>query len=245
MNQYLVTGHNGDMEMADAEMPDAEMADAFIQRFNELAVDGNGSNNRSNNDINRVNCARVLGFQFTARSLAAKGPRFALCFHHLREAFDRDEHRHIEFQLHRLMRLVFELDDRDPANISRDEWANLGFRVERIENLNVEGLPNGFDTTFRSFDGRHGVRVRLPIYAPPRLGDGLEALVVPPAGPAIYIQYTGFLLSARMTTRKEGSEKFSTVSFCPFMSLCALPTLNKHDYTEAQQRPRVFGGAAV
>jgi len=89
------------------------------------------------------------------------------------------------------MPLVFVLDDDDPVNISRDEFANLSFRLQHVENLRVQGMPDGFDATFRSADGRHAVRVQLPIYPRPR--DGFRALVDAPAGPAIIIKYMGFL----------------------------------------------------
>ena len=164
MNPYMVTSVHEDVEMPDADSDDSD-----------------DENPRG----------RILNWVFTARSLALQGPRFALFFHHLCEAFDRDEHRQIEFQVHRLLPLVFELDDDDPVNISRDEWANLSFQLQRVENLHVEGLPNGFDATFRSADGSHAVRVQLPQYRENR--DGFLRLVAAPAGPAIIIRYMGFL----------------------------------------------------
>jgi hypothetical protein len=184
MNPYLVTRLHGDVEMADAE-----------------GSNNHDSSNDSSDDFSDDENTRdrILNFDFTARPLAFQGPQFALVLHHLREAFERDERRQIEFQLHHMMLLVFELDDTDPANISRDEWANLGFREEHIENLNVAGLANGVDATFRSLDGSHAVRVQLPLYAPPldgfrRLVDAHAGLLVDaPAGPAIIIKYMGFL----------------------------------------------------
>lgn len=162
-------------------MPDAENESSNNYTSSDSDDDSDDENTRD----------RILNWVFTARSLALQGPRFVMIFHHLREAFDRNEERHMEFQLHRLLPLVFELNDDDPVNISRNEWANLGFQLQRVEHLNVQGLPNGFDATFRSADGSHAVRVQLPQYRQPR--DGFLRLVDAPAGPAIIIKYMGFL----------------------------------------------------
>lgn len=181
MNPYIVivSSNHEDVEMPNhenVEMPnheDEEMPDA----------DSDETDDENTRD-------RILNWVFTARSVALQNPPFMMIFHLLREAFDRNEQRQMEFQLHRLLPLVFELDD-DPVNISRAEWANLSLQLQGVENLDVEGLPNGFDATFRSADRSHAVRVQLPQYR--ENINGFMQLVAAPAGPAIIIKYMGFL----------------------------------------------------
>jgi len=89
------------------------------------------------------------------------------------------------------MPVVFVLNDDDPVNISRDEFANLNFRLQHVENLRGEGplngVNNGFDDTLRTADGMHAVRVQLPTYP---LDHGP---LFASARPAIIIKYMGFL----------------------------------------------------
>jgi len=170
-------------------MPDAEDSNNNSNNHNSDS-DGGDDSDRADfvEDDSRD---RILNWVFTAESSAFQSAGFQLCLHHLREAFNRQENRHIEFQVHRLMPIVFVLNDDDPVNISRDEFANLNFRLHHVENLRGEGplngVNNGFDATLRTADGMHAVRVQLPTY--PRDHGPLHA----PAGPVIVIKYMGFL----------------------------------------------------
>jgi len=171
---------------------DVEMPDAYDDNSNNNHIsDSEGSDYFEEDDTRE----RILNWTFTASSMALQGARFQLCLHHLREALNRQENRYIEFQVHRLIPMVFELNDDDPVNISHDEFRNLDFRLRQVRLLRgegpLQGINNGFDVMLETADGMHAVRVQLPIYARPR--DGFRALVDAPAGPAIVVKYMGFL----------------------------------------------------
>jgi len=177
--------NNNNIEMADAESDD--------NSNNNYSSDDPDTTDEYEEDDSRD---RILNWTFTASSLASQGPEFQVLFHHLREAFNRQDNRDIEFQLHRLMPVVFELNDDDAVNISRDEFSNLNFRLQSVRDLRgegpLDGVNNGFDATLRTADGMHAVRVQLPIY-PREHGPLLAGPLLTSARPAIVVKYMGFL----------------------------------------------------
>jgi hypothetical protein len=85
--------------------------------------------------------------------------------------------------LRRLLNLSFDLDETDPANLSRREWLDLSFAFGRVRrNKDRPDLPDGFQAWFRSTDTKHNIVVVMPDPAPSE-----------PTSDVLMIQYTGFL----------------------------------------------------
>ena len=82
----------------------------------------------------------------------------------LREAFERKHAAQILCNLKNILAITFDLDDTDPANLSRPEWSQLEFVMAssvRINN-NLPNLPDGYDVMISSRDRRHRLRVIMP-----------------------------------------------------------------------------------
>jgi hypothetical protein len=86
--------------------------------------------------------------------------------------------------LRRLLNVSFELDETDPANLSRREWLDLSFAFRQVRrNKDRPGLPDGsFQAWFRSTDEKHRILVVMPDPAPSA-----------PTFAVLMIQYAGFL----------------------------------------------------
>ena len=167
MHPYLVTR----LELADA--PDAEMPDAAFSQLNmadaEMAdADDAGSNNHPARPADmRHHDMRHLPphplhhathcFTYTARSVAVE-PRFMLFLHHLREAVERRDDRQIEFQLRRILKLTFFVDEADLEIGAADAWANVDMRLQALRGGNDPGMLGPYEAAFASPAGRHRVR---------------------------------------------------------------------------------------
>jgi hypothetical protein len=107
---------------------------------------------------------RSLWFLCTLKHLTRQTTVMQLYLRLLREAFERKHAAQIVCNLKNILAITFDLDDTDPANLSRPEWSQQEFVMAsnvRI-NRNLPSLPNGYDVMLNSTDRRHRLRVMMP-----------------------------------------------------------------------------------
>jgi hypothetical protein len=107
---------------------------------------------------------RSLWFLCTLKNLTIHTTIMQMYLRLLRLAFERKHEAQILENLRKILAITFDLDDTDPANLSKSEWSQLKFAMAsnvRI-NRNIPNLPDGYDVMITSTDRRHRLRVIMP-----------------------------------------------------------------------------------
>ena len=107
---------------------------------------------------------RSLWFLCTLKNLTSQTTIMQMYLQLLREALERKHNSQIFLNLKKILAVTFNVDDKDPANLSKSEWLQLEFAMAssvRINN-NLPNLPDGYDVMISSTDRRHRLRVIMP-----------------------------------------------------------------------------------